>query len=200
MFDGNCPARPLLPKLKYLSEDTLYRGKGTCPDKLFKLRSSSRRFEMCCELSGIGPVSIFWPSNTKRREETFPMERGMLPENKFSATQRYLRDITLSNGGIVPTKEFLWRSTVVSVDLLKNRVSGIPPARLLRERISVLSEELLANERGICSLFAWLISHQPAVLFSQNKQATNNQPTVLFSQNKPAPAISHQPTEQADDQ
>jgi hypothetical protein len=47
------------------------------------------------------------------------------------------------------------------------------------------------------SLFAWLISHQPAVLFSQNKQATNNQPTVLFSQNKPAPAISHQPTEQA---
>jgi hypothetical protein len=47
------------------------------------------------------------------------------------------------------------------------------------------------------SLFDWLISHQPAVLFSQNKPATNNQPTVLFSQNKPAPAISHQPTEQA---
>jgi hypothetical protein len=40
-------------------------------------------------------------------------------------------------------------------------------------------------------------SHRPAVLFSQNKPATNNQPTVLFSQNKPAPAISHQPTEQA---
>jgi hypothetical protein len=49
------------------------------------------------------------------------------------------------------------------------------------------------------TLFAWLISHQPAVLFSQNKPATNNQPTVLFSQNKPAPAISHQPTEQAED-
>jgi hypothetical protein len=47
------------------------------------------------------------------------------------------------------------------------------------------------------SLFAWLISHQPAVFFSQNKPATNNQLTVLFSQNKPAPAISHQPTEQA---
>jgi hypothetical protein len=46
-------------------------------------------------------------------------------------------------------------------------------------------------------LFARLISHQPAVLFSQNKLATSNQPTVLFSQNKPAPAISHQPTEQA---
>jgi hypothetical protein len=49
----------------------------------------------------------------------------------------------------------------------------------------------------LCSLFAWLISHQPAVLFSQNKPATNNQPAVLFSQNKPAPVISHQPNERA---
>jgi hypothetical protein len=47
-------------------------------------------------------------------------------------------------------------------------------------------------------LFASLISHQPAALFSQNKSATSNQPAVLFSQNKPAPAISHQPNEQAD--
>jgi hypothetical protein len=47
------------------------------------------------------------------------------------------------------------------------------------------------------ALFAWLTSHQPAVLFSHNKPATSNQPAVLFSQNKPAPAISHQPTEQA---
>jgi hypothetical protein len=51
----------------------------------------------------------------------------------------------------------------------------------------------------IYSLFARLISHQPAVLFSQNKPATSNLPAVLFSQNKPAPAISYQPTEQADD-
>jgi hypothetical protein len=36
------------------------------------------------------------------------------------------------------------------------------------------------------------ISHQPTVLFSQNKPATSNQPTVLFSQNKSAPAMSHQ--------
>jgi hypothetical protein len=41
------------------------------------------------------------------------------------------------------------------------------------------------------SLFVRLISHQPAVLFSQNKPATSNQPTVLFSHNKPAPAIIH---------
>jgi hypothetical protein len=51
----------------------------------------------------------------------------------------------------------------------------------------------------ICALFAWLISHQPAVLFSQNKSATSNQPTVLFFQNKPAPTVSHQPNEQADE-
>jgi hypothetical protein len=42
-----------------------------------------------------------------------------------------------------------------------------------------------------------LITHQPAVLLSQNKPTTGNQPAVLFSHNKPAPAISHQPTEQA---
>jgi hypothetical protein len=42
-----------------------------------------------------------------------------------------------------------------------------------------------------------LINHQPTVLFSQNKPATNNQPAMLFSQNKLAPATSHQPTEQA---
>jgi hypothetical protein len=47
------------------------------------------------------------------------------------------------------------------------------------------------------NLFVWLFSHQPAVLFSQNKPATGNQPAVLFSHNKPAPTISHQPNEQA---
>jgi hypothetical protein len=41
------------------------------------------------------------------------------------------------------------------------------------------------------------MSHQRAVLFSQNKSAASNQPAVLFSQNKSAPAISHQPNEQA---
>jgi hypothetical protein len=56
----------------------------------------------------------------------------------------------------------------------------------------------LSHIYSTISLFARLISHQPAILLSQNKSATNNQPAVLFSQNKPAPAISHQPTEQAD--
>jgi hypothetical protein len=46
-------------------------------------------------------------------------------------------------------------------------------------------------------MLVWLISHQPTVLFSRNKPATNNQPAVLFSQNKSAPAISHHPNEQA---
>jgi hypothetical protein len=57
----------------------------------------------------------------------------------------------------------------------------------------VCGGKILARE----GLFAWLISHQPAVLFSHNKPATSNQPAVLFSQNKPAPAISRQPAEQA---
>jgi hypothetical protein len=36
------------------------------------------------------------------------------------------------------------------------------------------------------------LSHQPAVF-----SLITNQPPVLFCQNKPAPAISHQPNEQA---
>jgi hypothetical protein len=47
------------------------------------------------------------------------------------------------------------------------------------------------------SLFVRLTSHQPAVLFSQNKPATSNQPAVLFSQNKSAPAITHKPNKHA---
>jgi hypothetical protein len=48
--------------------------------------------------------------------------------------------------------------------------------------------EILQNP--IYSLLVWLISHQPAVLSSQNKPATNNQSAVLFSRNKSAPATS----------
>jgi hypothetical protein len=58
-----------------------------------------------------------------------------------------------------------------------------------------LSEQ--AFKQAVNALFVWLISHQPAVLFSQNKPATSNQPAVLFSHNKSAPTISHQPNEQA---
>jgi hypothetical protein len=53
-------------------------------------------------------------------------------------------------------------------------------------------------QNSIYRLFAWLISHQPTVIFSQNKPSTSNQPAVLLSQNKSAPTINHQPNEQAD--
>jgi hypothetical protein len=55
------------------------------------------------------------------------------------------------------------------------------------------------RQRNTCALLVFLISHQQTVLFSQNKPSTNNQPIVLFSQNKSAPAINHQPNEQAID-
>jgi hypothetical protein len=67
---------------------------------------------------------------------------------------------------------------------------GIDPV----ETNEALNHNLLSPP--LCALFAWLISHQPAVHFSHNKPATSNQPAVLFSQNKPASTISHQPTEQ----
>jgi hypothetical protein len=50
--------------------------------------------------------------------------------------------------------------------------------------------------RPSAALFVWLISHQTAVLFSQNEPATNKQPIILFSQNKPASDTSHPPNEQ----
>ena len=83
------------------------------------------------------------------REETFPIEGGMLPERKFSVRQRNLSAVTLWKRGMRPVKEFFWRSTLVSLDKLSNKVEGISPERLLRDSISVLSEEQLVNERGI---------------------------------------------------
>jgi hypothetical protein len=71
-------------------------------------------------------------------------------------------------------------------------------ATLLRPVVYITASTLTKREKEIqVALFVWLISHQPTVFFSQNKPATSNQPAVLFSQNKSAPAISHQPTEQA---
>jgi hypothetical protein len=50
----------------------------------------------------------------------------------------------------------------------------------------------------ICSLGLSATSQQYFSLRTNQPPATSrNQPAVLFSQNKPAPAISHQPTEQA---
>jgi hypothetical protein len=46
------------------------------------------------------------------------------------------------------------------------------------------------------------LAYQPPAnsIFLSDKPATSNQPAVLFSQNKPAPAISHQPNEQVENQ
>jgi hypothetical protein len=69
-----------------------------------------------------------------------------------------------------------------------------------RRRISTTTKSSLHGSiKQFSALFVWLISHQPAVLFSHKQPATNNQPAILFSENKSAPAISHQPNEQATD-
>jgi hypothetical protein len=51
----------------------------------------------------------------------------------------------------------------------------------MKMRESYISRQADSNI-VLSTLFVWLISHQP---------------TVLFSQKKPTPAISHQPNEQA---
>jgi hypothetical protein len=54
------------------------------------------------------------------------------------------------------------------------------------------------TELTACSLGLSAIGQQYFSLGTNQPPATSrNQPPVLFSQNKPAPAISHQPTEQA---
>jgi hypothetical protein len=53
-------------------------------------------------------------------------------------------------------------------------------------------------ESTACSLGLSATSQQYFSLRTNQPPATSrNQPAVIFSQNKPAPAISHQPTEQA---
>jgi hypothetical protein len=65
-----------------------------------------------------------------------------------------------------------------------------------QQSLVCFSTKLDEIETLIQALFVWLIGHQLAALFSQNKPATSNQPVVLFSQNKSAVATSHQPNEQ----
>jgi hypothetical protein len=65
------------------------------------------------------------------------------------------------------------------------------------DKLLVIFSYVVGTSRDeVCALFVWLISHQPAVLLSQNKQTTSNQPAVFFSQNKSV--TSHQPNEHAD--
>jgi hypothetical protein len=58
----------------------------------------------------------------------------------------------------------------------KNSVAACfgAPAAALHRRLEVVPYRSFA-------LFAWFISHQPTVFFSQNKTITSNQPALLFS-------------------
>jgi hypothetical protein len=46
----------------------------------------------------------------------------------------------------------------------------------------------------ICALFVWLISHQPTVLFSQNKPVITNQPSPTSQQYFSLRTNQHQPS------
>jgi hypothetical protein len=60
------------------------------------------------------------------------------------------------------------------------------------------SSVISTDEETACSLGLSATSQQYFSLrTNQPPTISRNQPAVLFSQNKPAPAISHQPTEQA---
>jgi hypothetical protein len=63
---------------------------------------------------------------------------------------------------------------------------------------NVALQLILKQQKKACSLGLSATSQQYFSLRTNQPPTTSrNQPAVLFSQNKPAPAISHQPTEQA---
>jgi hypothetical protein len=86
----------------------------------------------------------------------------------------------------------------------QRKTSGRSKREPLRTKPWMVGKQIAIDYGWYCyktrqsyTLFVWLISHQPTVLFSQNKPATSNQSAVLFSQNKSAPTICHQPNEHA---
>ncbi|BAF14198.1 Os04g0227100 [Oryza sativa Japonica Group] len=83
------------------------------------------------------------------RDEIFARDGGILPESKFPVRSRNRRVPMLRGSGILPTKEFVCRSTVTSLDEPLKKLGGISPDRLLRERFSSMSDELLAKDSGM---------------------------------------------------
>jgi hypothetical protein len=63
---------------------------------------------------------------------------------------------------------------------------------MLVQRSYFFTKIQLLFAHHICTLFAWLISHQPAVLFSQNKPATSQQYSSL-RRNQHQPSATSQP-------
>jgi hypothetical protein len=78
------------------------------------------------------------------------------------------------------------------------KVAAVMPSWPVATVVWAMAALTTAGGYAAPSLFVWLISHQPAVHFSQNTPVISNQPALLFSQNKSASAISHQPNEHAD--
>jgi hypothetical protein len=80
--------------------------------------------------------------------------------------------------------QLIWTSDTLKT-ILDSKVVKL--SELYDVNIILFHDDAIASLQ-IYTLFAWLISHQPTVLFSQNKPATSNQPTLILSQNKPTPA------------
>lgn len=83
------------------------------------------------------------------RDEIFARDTGILQESKFPVRPRNRRVSILWGGGIMPEKEFIWRSTVTSLDEPLNKLAGICPDRKLPERFSSMSDKLLAKDSGM---------------------------------------------------
>jgi hypothetical protein len=113
----------------------------------------------------------------------------MLHTFYFSVTPNSSRFVSMCAGGDIMDK------TIREVAQILQRISNGQRTqrdwqrRCREEQNDKSKPKVLAEFFEKCPI-AWLISHQPIVLFCQNKPATSNQPVVLFSQNKSAPATS----------
>jgi hypothetical protein len=164
---------------------------------------------ICTSLSGNSSITFFFPGN--KVFKSLLINDGALLWIVKNAIRRHIELALchLAQHGIplsLPSHVLRWHDMVsLSPFPLTFYSSNLFSYAEVNSRNIIISEGALWElfrisrdcSREAITLFVWLISHRPTVLFSQNKSAISNQPTVLFSQNKPAPAISHQPTEHA---
>jgi hypothetical protein len=83
---------------------------------------------------------------------------------------------------------------VITPSALYNPSKVIAPLRETQDLEKEQRKKKEGQKKGSSALLVWLISHQPAVLFSHNKPATSNQPAVRFLSEQIS--TSHQPNGQ----
>uniref|UniRef100_J3MFD0 Uncharacterized protein n=1 Tax=Oryza brachyantha TaxID=4533 RepID=J3MFD0_ORYBR len=81
MFDGSSPTSELFAMAIIVRDDKLKMDDGTCPDKLFTFKFSKSSVRIWRKLFGMLPLKLFRVRLRSSREERFPNEEGIVPDN-----------------------------------------------------------------------------------------------------------------------